>query len=94
MKVAIYCRVSTDNLGQDISRQIFEIKQYCERMDYQIFDEYLDEGFARTSRNRPALEQLIKDARQKKFKLVISDELSRFAGTPTLLLNLLEDLKI
>ena len=94
MKVAIYCRVSTDNLGQDISRQIFEIKQYCERMDYQIFDEYLDEGFARTSRNRPALEQLIKDARQRKFKLVISDELSRFAGTPTLLLNLLEELKI
>ena len=57
-------------------------------------EEYLDEGFARTTRNRPSLDKLIKDARQRKFKLVVSDELSRFAGTPTLLLNLLEELKV
>ena len=62
-------------------------------MGYEIIEEYLDEGFARTTRNRPALDKLIKDARQRKFKLVISDELSRFAGTPVLLLNLLEELK-
>ena len=93
MKVAIYSRISTDNLGQDIDRQIHECRKYCEIMGYQVVEEYLDEGFARTTRNRPALDKLIKDARQRKFKLVISDELSRFAGTPVLLLNLLEELK-
>lgn len=94
MKVAIYTRVSTNHLNQDIDRQIHECRRYCEIMGYEIVKEYRDEGYARTNRNRPALDKLIKDARQRKFKLVISDELSRFAGTPTLLLNLLEELKL
>ena len=93
-KVAIYCRISKDNLGQDIDRQTHEVREFCKRMDYEVVEEYLDEGFARTTRNRPALDKLIKDARQRKFKLVVSDELSRFAGTPALLLSLLEELKL
>ena len=94
MKVAVYCRISKDNLGQDIDRQIHEVREYCKRMDYEVVEEYLDEGFARTTRNRPSLDKLIKDAKQRKFKLVVSDELSRFAGTPKLLLDLLEELKV
>jgi len=94
MKVAIYCRISKDNMGQDVDRQIHEAREYCKRMDYEIVGEYADEGYARTTRNRPALEKLMKDARQRKFKLVVSDELSRFAGTPQLLLNLLDELKL
>ena len=94
MKVAIYARISTDNLGQDVDRQLHEVRAFCERMEYEVVDEYVDEGFARTTRNRPALDKLIKDARQRKFKMVVSDELSRFAGTPALLLNLLEELKV
>ncbi len=93
-KVAIYARISTDNLGQDVDRQLHEVRDYCQRMGYEIAEEYVDEGFARTTRNRPSLDKLIKDARQRKFHLVISDELSRFAGTPNLLLNLLEELKL
>ena len=94
IKVAIYCRISKDNMGQDIDRQIHEVKEFCKRMNYEIVGEYFDEGFARTTRNRPSLDKLIKDARQKKFKLVVSDELSRFAGTPKILLDLLEELKL
>ena len=95
MKVAIYCRISKESAyGQDIDRQIHECRKFCERMDYEIVEEYFDEGFARTTRSRPSLDKLIKDARQRKFKLVVSDELSRFAGTPQLLLNLLEELKV
>ena len=94
MKVAIYARISTDNLGQNVDRQLHEVRAFCERMEYEVIDEYVDEGFARTTRNRPALDKLIKDARQRKFKLVVSDELSRFAGTPSLLLSLLEEMKL
>ena len=94
MKVAIYARISTDNLGQDVDRHLHEVRAYCERMEYEVVEEFVDEGFARKTRNRPALDKLIKDARQRKFKLVVSDELSRFAGTPALLLNLLEELKL
>ena len=93
-KVAIYARISTDNLGQDVDRQLHEVRDYCQRMGYEIAEEYVDEGFARTTRNRPALDKLIKDAKQRKFHLVVSDELSRFAGTPSLLMNLLEEMKL
>ena len=74
MKVAIYARISTDNLGQDVDRQLHEVRAYCERMEYEVVEEYVDEGFARTTRNRPSLDKLIKDARQRKFKLVVSDD--------------------
>ena len=94
MKVAIYARISTENFSQDVNRQLYEVRAYCERMEYEVVDEYVDEGFSRTTRNRPALDKLIKSARQRKFKLVVSDELSRFAGTPALLLSLLEELKL
>ena len=94
MKVAIYARISTENFSQDVNRQLHEVRAYCERMEYEVVDEYVDEGFSRTTRNRPALDKLIKSARQRKFKFVVSDELSRFAGTPALLLSLLEELKL
>ena len=42
MKVAIYARISTDNLGQDVDRQLHEVCAYCERMEYEIVDEYVD----------------------------------------------------
>ena len=85
MKVAIYARISTENFSQDVNRQLHEVHAFCERMEYEVVDEYVDEGFSKTTRNRPALDKLIKSARQRKFKLVVSDELSRFAGTPALL---------
>jgi len=92
--VALYARISKENMGQDIERQIYDVREYCSRAGYTIVEEYLDEGFARTTRNRPALDRLIKDARQRKFRLVVSDELSRFAGNPALLMTLLEELKL
>lgn len=93
-KVAGYFRISKSNMGQDVDRQLHEVREFCKRMEYEIVEEYVDEGFARTTRKRPSLQQLIKDAHQRKFQLVIADELSRFAGTPTLLLNLLEELRV
>ena len=68
-RCAIYCRVSSSNLGQDIDRQIHECHRYAEMMGYEIVETYQDEGFARTTRNRPALDELNKHARQNQFEL-------------------------
>ena len=38
-KVAIYARISTDNLGQDVDRQLHEVRDYCQRMGYEIAEE-------------------------------------------------------
>ena len=38
MKVAVYTRISTNHLGQDIDRQIHECRRYCKIMGYDSFD--------------------------------------------------------
>ena len=50
IKVGIYARISSDILGQDVDRQIYDVREYCKRMDYEIVEEYVDEGYARTTR--------------------------------------------
>ena len=37
-RCAIYCRVSSSNLGQDIDRQIHECHRYAEMMGYEIVE--------------------------------------------------------
>lgn len=44
MKAAIYCRVSTDDKGQDPKVQLDKCRQYCEMHQHQIIEEFLDEG--------------------------------------------------
>ena len=44
MKVAIYCRVSTDDKGQDPKVQLEKCRNYCELQSHQIIAELLDEG--------------------------------------------------
>lgn len=61
MKVAICARILSDNFGQNVDCQLREVRAYCERMECKIADAYVDEGFARTTRNLPALDKLIKD---------------------------------
>ena len=50
MKVAIYARISTENFSQDVNRQLHEVRAYCERMEYEVVDEYVDEGFSAISK--------------------------------------------
>ena len=76
-KVAIYARISTDNLGQDVDRQLHEVREYCQRMGYEIVEEYVDEGISGATRSRPELDRMLKDAISRKFELVATLELSR-----------------
>ena len=38
MKVAIYCRVSTDDKDQDPERQVMKCKQYCELHNHEVIE--------------------------------------------------------
>lgn len=44
MKVVIYCRVSTDDKGQDPLVQLDKCKAYCALHEYEIIGEFLDSG--------------------------------------------------
>jgi len=92
-RVALYARISTDNLGQDVERQLVELRGVCNAHDWEIVDEYVDEGESGTKKNRPELDRMLKDARQRKFQMVACLELSRIARSTKHLLDMVEELK-
>lgn len=74
--VAIYARVSTSD--QDCSLQISELKKYCVARGWSIQNIY-EEKLSGTTDKRPRLQQLMRDARERKFDVVLVWKLDRFA---------------
>ena len=83
MRVAGYCRVSTDSRQQASSfaaQQRF-FREYITRHEgWELGEIYADEGFSGTStRRREAFNRMIRDARAGKFQLLLTKEVSRFS---------------
>ncbi len=82
MRIAAYCRVSTEKEEQldSLARQKEFFSEYAERMGYALVRVYADEGVSGTSlRKRDAFRALISDARQGRFDMVVAKDVSRFA---------------
>jgi DNA invertase Pin-like site-specific DNA recombinase len=76
--VALYARISTATGKQDIDNQIGILKEYCQRMDYHIYEQYVDEISGGTS-ERPAFKKMFADASKRKFDIVLFFSLDRFS---------------
>lgn len=83
MKVAAYCRVSTDKDDQanSFESQQRYFREYIERQpDWELYEIYADEGITGTStEKRAAFNRMIYDANLLKFDLIITKEVSRFS---------------
>src|ERR1700733_7683427 len=93
MKAAIYARVSTTNHGQDVSLQIRELREYCERRGFAIAGEYTDVGISGSKDSRPELNRLMADAHKRRFDVVCVWRFDRFARSVSHLLRALETFK-
>ena len=83
IKVASYCRVSTDRedqINSFESQQKF-FREYIERHpDWELCEVYADEGITGTStKKRTQFKRMINDAYAGKFKLIVTKEVSRFS---------------
>jgi|GEM_PF-13868 len=82
-RVAAYCRVSTDNEDQtnSLASQKKYFADYIERNSmWDLIEVYVDEGITGTStKKRHSFNRMIADAQNKKFDLIITKEISRFA---------------
>lgn len=81
--VALYGRVSTEHLEQ-LSALRNQMDWYKSIVDmhpeWRVVEEYIDEGITGTSaKKRPAFQKMIKDAECKKFDLIVTREVCRFA---------------
>ena len=91
MKVAIYLRVST--VEQTTLNQELELKSYCKREGFDIFEIYKDEGVSGAKTSRPALDKMLKDMREKKFDAIIVWKFDRLGRSTKHLLQVLEEMK-
>jgi len=87
---AIYARVSTLNCGQDPTLQTRELKEYCERRGWQVFDCYVDNGYSGKKDSRPQLNRMMQDAHERRFDVVVVWRFDRFARSVSHLLRALE----
>ena len=83
LRVAVYCRVSTDKDDQanSLESQQKYFKEYIERNPmWELYHIYVDEGITGTStKKRKAFNKMMLDAELKKFDMIITKEISRFA---------------
>src|SRR5499425_1688711 len=86
----LYMRVSTKGHGQTTDTQAVALREYAERRGFDVI-EYRDEGISGSKDSRPALDRLMKDARARKFDVVIVARFDRFARSVSHLLRALEE---
>ncbi|MGA8540702.1 MAG: recombinase family protein [Terriglobales bacterium] len=87
MRVALYSRVSTHE--QTTAGQLDELRSYCERRQWEIVAEYTDEGVSGSKESRPGLNQLLVEAKRRRFDAVLVYRYDRFARSLRQLVNAL-----
>ena len=92
-KAAIYVRVSTDK--QTVENQIRELRQIAERRGWQVVEEYHDAGIsgAKGRDGRPGLDQMLNDARRRKFDVVMAWAIDRMGRSLVDLLGTIQVLE-
>lgn len=80
-EVAIYSRVSTTK--QDFENQLDQLRKYCEKMEWTIVKEY-SEVISGKESNRPIFKEMMVDAQQKKFDIILVWALDRFSREGTM----------
>lgn len=97
IKVASYCRVSTDKYDQANSfetQQRYFREYIAHQPDWELFDIYADEGLSGTNtRRRIQFNRMINDAYDGKFSLIITKEVSRFSRNILDTISYTRDLK-
>ena len=93
---AIYIRVSTQDQAQhgfSLDAQQDSLKNYAQALGYEIFKIYKDEGKSAKNLNRPEMQELLKDAEQRKFQAIFIYKLDRFSRSLKDLILTIDKLK-
>lgn len=90
MRAAVYARVSTQD--QEPENQLQELRRYMQAREWTAV-EYVDRGVSGAKDRRPALDQLVTDARRRRFDVLVCWRLDRLGRNLRHLVTLLEDLQ-
>jgi DNA invertase Pin-like site-specific DNA recombinase len=90
MKVAIYCRVSKED--QHPENQVMVLTQYAENRGFEIYYTYVDRASG-SKDSRPGLNELMVDAREKRFDAVLVWKLDRLGRSLQHLIQVIQEWK-
>jgi putative DNA-invertase from lambdoid prophage Rac len=76
MKTVLYARVSTTD--QSCEMQLRELRDYAVRRGLKVTEEYVDMGWSGAKASRPELDRLMRDARLRRFDVVLVWKLDRW----------------
>jgi len=91
-RVGLYARVSTLD-GQTTETQLRELRVFAERKGFQVVREYVDEGVSGVKQSRPALDELMRDARMGLLDVVVVWRFDRFSRSVLHLVQSLEEFR-
>jgi len=98
IKCAIYLRVSTgkqlvEGTGLEIQKE--DCLLFAKLKKWEVFNIYTDDGYSGTlgAKDRPALNQLIEDAKDEKFNMVVVYKLDRIGRTQLIIMKIVDKLK-
>ena len=78
----IYVRLSQEDMraGESLSieNQKLILTKYVKEQGWNLIDIYVDDGYSGTDFDRPGVQRLLDDAKEKKINLIICKDLSRF----------------
>src|ERR1039458_4353610 len=89
-KCAIYARVSTPE--QRVDNQLYDLRKFAEQRGYEVSCEYTDVGVSGSKARRPGLDLMLKDARKRKFSVVIVAAFDRVARSTKHFLSVVDEL--
>ncbi len=90
-RISVYARVSTSDQSTD--SQLLDLRRYVSERGWTTFNEYCDNGISGTKDSRPALNELMNDAKKRRFDVVLVWRFDRFARSTRHLINALEEFK-
>ena len=88
MKVAIYCRVSTEEQNADTQEQMCQ--DYCKRQEFDVYKVYKDIISGKTT-SRPQFNLMLEEMRSNKFNCIMVTKLDRIGRSLQHLLSLFEE---
>ena len=89
-RCAIYARVSTPE--QRVDNQLYDLRLFAQQRGFEVACEYTDVGVSGSKARRPGLDLMLKDARKRKFSVVIVSAFDRVARSVKHFLGVVDEL--
>ncbi|MDD5155118.1 MAG: recombinase family protein [Candidatus Omnitrophica bacterium] len=95
IKAALYARVSTEEQKENFSlaAQLELLRKHASDNKFEVYGEYVDDGYSGTSYERPHFQKLMEDSRRDRFQLILVYKVDRFFRNNKDLLNTVDELQ-